>query len=211
MRAEVGRKALHLLALVVPAAIIDVTPRVSADGRVILEVSAEVSDILVPLSAVAVAGDVLRVRSAGFRKFVHVVFGGLMRPEEVPPLGGAVCINGATWVLLSATLLLLVFPVYLVVPAFTMFMISDAAAALVGRTVGRMRWPGSRRTVEGSIAFVATGLLVMLAFPDIQYGVAAAAVVVGALAEVAPRPLNDNMRVPFVAAAVMWLLERLAA
>ena len=31
--------------------IIDVTPRVSADGRVILDVSAEVSDILVPLSA----------------------------------------------------------------------------------------------------------------------------------------------------------------
>ena len=31
--------------------------------------------------------------------------------------------------------------------------VGDAAAAVVGRWVGKHKWPGSRRTLEGSLAF----------------------------------------------------------
>lgn len=195
-RNELGRKALHLLALVVPMGIWWL-------GR------ATSLTILVPCCIVAVVGDVLRVRSAGFRTFIHRVFGSLMRPEEVPPLGGPIYVNGATWVLLSATLLVALFPVDLAVPAFVMFMIADAAAALVGSRLGRIYWPGSRRTVEGSLAFVVTGFLVLIAFPDVAYAAALACALIGASAEALPRPLNDNMRVPLVVATLLWAFEQL--
>jgi dolichol kinase len=87
-------------------------------------------------------------------------------------------------------------------------MIADAAAALVGRRFGRHRWPGSTHTVEGSLAFTATGLAVVATVPSLAFslpafGVAALGVVVAAAAEAAPLPLNDNIRVPLTAALVV--------
>lgn len=191
--AELKRKALHLLALVVPYFI-------AVNGKLALVV-------LAPLTLLAFLGDYLRARSEGFARLILRVFGFMMRIEEVPPVGGPVKINGATWVLITATLLTFIFPVQIAVVAFVMFMLSDAMAAIVGRRYGVHRWPGTRRTLEGSLAFVATGLLVVAATPFFPFWVGAVAVLFAAAAEVAPRPLDDNIRVPFVSAAVIFLLE----
>ena len=194
-RAELGRKALHLLALIVPLGI-----ALAGKERALV--------VLVPLSLLALTGDVLRVRSAYVARLIDRFFGFMMRREERPPVGAPVSINGATWVLLSAALLVLVFPVYLAVPAFVMFMISDAVAALIGRRFGRIQWGQTSRTVEGSAGFLVCGLVVVSFFPALPYWVGAVGVVVGCAAEAIPRPFNDNIRVPFVSATVMFLLER---
>ena len=210
-RAEVQRKALHLLALVVPA------------GMAVLGRTGSLL-LLVPLALVAVVGDVLRVRSAAFARFIDRLFGFLMRPEERPAVGGPIVLNGATWVLVTAALLAFTFPLHIGVAAFAVFMVSDAAAALLGRRYGRLRWMGGQRTVEGSLAFLATGMLIMwglLQIPVDQLGfvqlplqrtvplwVAALCVAAGAIAEAVPRPLNDNVRAPFVMALLLFLLER---
>src|SRR5690606_23281163 len=116
--AEVARKALHLVALVVPLFMALVGKPVALY-------------VLVPAAAVCLAADVLRVRSAGFARLIYRVFGFMMRGSERPPVGGPVVVNGATWVLVSAALVGLLFPLHLAVPAFVTFMIADAAAALV--------------------------------------------------------------------------------
>jgi dolichol kinase len=193
-REELKRKAIHLLALVVPLGMALVGKLWSIY-------------LLVPLALLAVTADVLRVRSEAFARFIYRIFGSMMRTEERPPIGGPVTINGATWVLLSAASLALIFPIRIAVPAFTMFMLSDAAAALVGRRFGRLHWGNNPRTVEGSLAFLVTGLVVMAFFPNIVFWIGAVSVVAGALAEALPRPFNDNLRVPLVAAAVIFLLE----
>ena len=195
MGAEVMRKAIHLLALAVPL------------GMALLGRTWALA-LLVPMAVLAVGADVLRVRSAAFARLIGRVFGFMMRKEEQPPVGGAVTLNGATWVLLAAALLALVFPLRIAVPCFAVFMVADAAAALVGRRLGRHRWPGTRRTVEGTAAFLATALLLIAPFPGLVYWTAAVAMTFGAAAEILPRPLNDNIRVPFVAAAVLFVLER---
>ncbi len=194
-RAEVWRKAIHLLALVVPL------------GMALLG-KAWALAVLVPLALAAVSADALRVRSDWFAQRIQRVFGPLMRHEERPALGEPVTINGATWVLLSAMLLTLIFPIRIAVPAFVMFMLSDAAAALVGRRFGRHRWPGSRRTLEGSLAFLGCGLVIMALFPSVVFWTAAVSVVAAMGAEVLRGPFNDNLRVPLVAATVLFLLER---
>lgn len=196
-RAEVVRKAIHLLALAVPL------------GMALLGKTWAVA-LLVPMALCAVSADVLRVRSERFARVIGRVFGFMMRAEERPPVGGRVRINGATWVLISAAVLAVVFPIRIAVPAFAVFMVADAAAALVGRRLGRHRWPGTSRTVEGTLAFLVTALVLVAPFPGLVYWTAAVAMTAAAAAEILPRPLNDNIRVPVVAATLIFLLERFA-
>lgn len=198
-RDELKRKALHLLALVVPLGM-------ALLGRPLALL------ILAPAALLALTADTLRAFSAPFARFIQSIFGPLMRAEEWgaqgrPAADGDVTFNGATWVLVSAALLTLVFPLRLAVPVFTMFMIGDAAAAVVGRRFGQTHWGQNPRTVEGSAAFLAAGLAVMACFPAVTFWVGAAGTVAGCLAEALPRPFNDNLRVPLIAASVMALLE----
>jgi dolichol kinase len=154
-------------------------------------------------ASIAVGADVARAYSSWVNDWIRVIFGPLMRDEELRAVGTGVTFNGATCVLVGAALLTLIFPLRVAVPVLTMTMLADAAAALVGRRVGRHPWGSLSATVEGSAAFVATGLGVMALFPALAYGPAAVAVVVAAAIEALPLPVNDNIRVPLVAALVV--------
>jgi dolichol kinase len=154
-------------------------------------------------AALAVGADVVRAYSPWFNDWIRTIFGPLMRDEELRAVGTGVTFNGATCVLVGAALLTLIFPLRVAVPVLTMTMLADAAAALVGRRLGRHPWGSLSATVEGSAAFVATGLGVMALFPALAYGPAALAVVVAAAVEALPVPVNDNIRVPLVAALVV--------
>ncbi|BBM69405.1 diacylglycerol/polyprenol kinase family protein [Rhodothermus marinus] len=192
-RGELLRKALHLLALSIPIGMLHVTrPTALA--------------VLWPLALAALGADVLRARWPTFHRFIREIFGGMMRPEELPPPGGPIAINGATWVLLSSALLATLFPLPLAATAFAVFMVGDAAAAVVGRRFGRHRWPGSRRTIEGSLAFFGAALLTALFFPVPPLHAVLAALLATVL-EVLPLPLNDNLRVPLAVALLLWLVH----
>ncbi len=154
-------------------------------------------------AGLALTADVLRAYSPAFSNLIRWIFGPLMRAEELPEVGTRVTVNGATCVLVGAALLTLVFPLRVAVPVLTMTMLADAAAALVGRRIGRHSWGSLSATVEGSTAFVVTGLTVIAAFPALAFGPAAASVLVAAVVEALPLPVNDNIRVPLVAALVV--------
>ncbi|WP_245846128.1 diacylglycerol/polyprenol kinase family protein [Longibacter salinarum] len=188
--AEVKRKALHLLALIVPFGM-DALGRETALW------------VLIPLTAIAVGADILRAYSSRVNRLIRTIFGPLMRTEELPDVGTGVVINGATSVLVAATLLTLIFPLWIAVPMFVMTMIADAAAALVGRAVGQYRWPGRRHTVEGTLAFITTGLIVTSFFP-LAFPLQIAGVVTASIAEAIPLPINDNIAVPLIASGVVW-------
>ncbi len=192
-RNELLRKSLHVLALAIPA------------GIYVLDKPLALF-VLAPLSLVAIGADVLRTRSEGFARFIARCFGYMMRPNEVPAIGENVILNGATWVVVSATFLTLLFPVELAVPGFASFMVADAAAAITGMQLGRTPWPGTHRTLEGSVAFVLMAWVVLLPFGHIPMGTAALAALAGALVEAPKLPVNDNVRVPFVMTVVLWAM-----
>ena len=124
-RAELGRKALHLGALVIPLGIL------LLDGETVAGLPLSVV-ILAPLAALALVLDVARVRSPGIRDFLHRWFVWLMRPEEVPPLGGPITFNGATMMCTSAALCAALFPAGIAAAALAMLMVGDGAAAIIG-------------------------------------------------------------------------------
>ena len=193
---ELRRKALHLLALVIPA------------GMLLLGREAAIA-ILVPLGLVAMALDWARVRHAGARRVLHRLFAGMMRPEEIPALGEPVKLNGATMMCVAAALCAVALPVGPAAAGLAMLMVGDGAAAVVGRRVGRHKWPGSPKSVEGTVAMALAAFLVglaVVAWPGAGVTVAACALgaAVAAGVEALPIPINDNFRVPLLAGAAMW-------
>ncbi|MFW5973426.1 MAG: diacylglycerol/polyprenol kinase family protein [Bacteroidota bacterium] len=192
-RAEVIRKLLHLLALIIPL------------GMWLIGREAAIL-VFLPLALVGVAADVLRARSYWVNRFIDRYFGFMMRGRERPPVGGPVVINGATWVAISAAMLSVLFPVHVGAAAFSAFILGDAAAALIGRRWGRRRWPGTTRTVEGSLAFLFVSLGILAGFGIFSTTGIVAASLIGAAAEALPGPTNDNIRVPLVMALALLLL-----
>jgi dolichol kinase len=195
--AELKRKALHLGALVIPLGIV-VLGRTAAMW------------LLVPLATVAVTLDVLRLRVPAVHRFINWVFAPIMRPEEQPPFGGPIVINGATWMCVSAALCAVFFPEPVAAAALAMLMVGDGAAAVIGRRYGRTRYPFSEKSVEGSAAFFVTGLAAalpfgLLAVPAVALPTLAAGAFTAALVEALPLPINDNVRVPLIAGATMLL------
>ena len=192
--AEIGRKALHLLALIIPM------------GMWVLGTPLALY-VLGTGAAVAVGADIARAYSPWFNGWIRTIFGPLMRAEELPEVGTRITFNGATCVLVGAALLTLLFPLRVAVPVLTMTMLADAAAALVGRRIGRHSWGSLSATVEGSTAFVLTGLAVMAVFPSPALLPAVLGVLVAAVVEAVPFPVNDNIRVPLTAALVVMIGE----
>jgi dolichol kinase len=195
-RVELKRKALHLGALALPAAVLLVPRWPLLVGLVVLAV-------------LAVGLDVARQRVPAVRRLiVDRVFGWMMRPEEVPPEGSPIVLNGAVWMFISAAVCAAVFAPGVAAAALAMLMVGDGAAAVVGRRLGRTKWPGSPKSVEGSAAYAAAAFavgLAVVAWPGSGLTVAVCAVgaVAGAAVEAAPIPLNDNVRVPVLSGLAM--------
>jgi len=196
---EIYRKMLHLLALGYPVGYL-LLPE--PWGR----------SALIALSVTALTMDWLRARYPGVHAFIERYFGFMMRRKEREVLGKGPVFNGATWVTVSFTLLVLLFPADVAIASFALFMIGDAAAALIGRRFGTRTWLRDNATVEGSLAFLIIGgsvgwLLVsgFLPWPvlDLPWTAVLAAAAVAAFLEAAPLPVNDNLTAPLGAAVTI--------
>ena len=121
----------------------------------------------------------------------------------------AFCCAGASWVLLSASIAIAVFPKVIFLAAFAIMIVSDSAAALVGRRFGRHRF--FEKSVEGSTAFFLSAILVVFLTPKLQYvpveyALGIAASLFGAVVEAAPLRIDDNLSIPFSIGGAMWVL-----
>ena len=191
---ELKRKFLHLLALIIPFCIYLIGKE-------------KALWILIPLSTLALILEVARVRVQRIASLIYFMAGPIMRTEEKPPIGSPIAINGASWVVISATLLTIVFPVYIACASLSMFMLGDAAAALVGRKFGNLNWPQSKKTIEGSLAFWVISGVTLLVLNFLPWYAAILVSGIAMILEVLPLPINDNVRVPILVGFIIFGLE----
>ncbi|HUL44069.1 MAG TPA: SEC59/DGK1/VTE5 family protein [Bacteroidota bacterium] len=191
-RIEVIRKAIHLCSISIPI-VYYLTSRQLALA------------ILIPLTTFCIIADLTRYYSRSFGKFFYGVFGMLLRQHERNDRKKT--LNGATYVLIAASLCILVFPKIIAVTAFLILIVSDMTSALVGKRFGRHRFFG--KSLEGSVAFFLSAAVVILVTPKISYvtgeyviGVTAAAL--GALVEALPLGIDDNITIPLLVGAALW-------
>jgi uncharacterized protein (TIGR00297 family) len=148
---------------------------------------------------------------------------GLFRPGEV----GGVPLGGIVYYPLSVLVLIVVFPrrLDIVASAWGVLAAGDGFAGVVGRRVGGRTWPWNpEKTLAGSAAFVVMGSLaaMLLALwtrpavtpaPSLAFSIGAplVAATAAALVESMRTGLDDNLSVPFTAAATLWACSLVGA
>lgn len=119
-------------------------------------------------------------------------------------------LNGATYVFISALVCVIIFPKIFFITAFSILIISDTLAALIGRKFGKHKFLS--KSFEGTLAFFLSAIVVVLLTPKIEglmpeYLIGFAAAAVGAIVENISFGLaDDNLAIPLSIGAVMWLL-----
>lgn len=111
--------------------------------------------IVAPATVIVFLLDYYRGEKPEINFYFTKIFGILLRPYELD--GKKLC--GITWGLLAATAIFLVCKEEIVITSFAILAISDAAAALVGRTI--VSPPFFEKSCAGSIAFYVSGLIVL--------------------------------------------------
>lgn len=191
---EIVRKSIHLCSLAIPLVYYWIS-------------KAQALSILVPLALLLGVADVARLYHPPTGRLYSKYLGFLLRPHERHDHGRK--LNGATYVLLSAIICIILLPKVIFITAFAVLIISDTCAALIGRRFGRHRF--FNKSVEGTAAFFVSGLIVVALAPKAawlpaEYAIGALAVLIGAIVEASPVPLDDNLSIPFSIGGVMWLM-----
>ncbi|MHB1687714.1 MAG: diacylglycerol/polyprenol kinase family protein [Ignavibacteriaceae bacterium] len=194
-RDEVVRKLIHLCSLSIPILYYFI-PR--TDAIIILSI----------FTFVAIFLDLSRYFYPNFGKFFYKIFGFLLRRHEVDHKKKN--LNGATYVFISALICAIIFPKVFFVTAFSILIVSDSMAALIGRKWGKHKFLS--KSLEGTVAFFISASLVVMFTPKIsglpaEYYIGIIAAAVGAIVEnISFGFADDNLSIPISIGLTMWAL-----
>jgi len=202
-KAELVRKAIHACSLSIPV--------------IYFFISRELAlAILAPLTLFSIVLDLARHYHKPTSELFYKGFKWMLRTHELDEKTKR--FNGATNVLIAATLCVFIFPKVIFITAFTILIVSDSLAALVGRRWGKVKF--FTKSLEGSAAFFVSAVAVVifastLRYTRVEHGIAAgdysvwigiAGAALGTIVEALPWRIDDNLSIPFSVGALMWLL-----
>lgn len=197
-KSEVIRKAIHFCSLSIPVIYYFITRE-------------QALTVLVPLTLLSIVLDLGRRFFPSLNNLLNSLFGFMLRAHEKD--NSNYNLNGATWVFISATLVILIFPKIFVITGFAILIISDFSAALIGRKFGRHKF--LFKSLEGTIAFFISASIVVMFTPKVEgllleYMIGIFAAAIGAIAEnVSYGWADDNLLVPVSIGIAMWILYAL--
>jgi dolichol kinase len=194
-RDELVRKLIHLFSLSIPIIYYFIPTSTSIT-------------ILSILTAIALFIDLGRFFSSSFASLFYKVFGFLLRKHELDEKKKN--LTGATYVLISALICAILFPKIIFVTAFTILIISDTMAALIGRKFGKRKF--LRKSVEGTLSFFISASIVVFFTPKVgnfplEYLIGIFAAFIGAIVEnISYGWADDNLSIPISVGFTMWAL-----
>jgi|AFSR01.1.fsa_nt_gi dolichol kinase len=188
---ELARKAIHVFSIAIPLIYYHITQKLALVLLTILFLGFFIVDAA-------------KMFSKPIAAWYFKTFGSLLRPHEKEKKQ----FNGATFVTLSALLTVAIFPKMIAIAAFSILIVADTAAALVGRKWGRR--PLFSKTVEGSIAFLVAAILVVVLTPNLNLAIGIGLAIVATIAEVVPLrifgyTIDDNLVIPLASATFAYL------
>lgn len=192
-RDELVRKLIHLCSLSIPIIYYFIT---RSEAIIILSI----------LTFFAVVLDLSRYFHPSIGKIFYKIFGFLLRKHEVDTKKKN--LNGATYVFISALLCVILFPKVFFITGFTILIISDSIAALIGRKFGKHKFLS--KSFEGTLAFFISASIVVLFTPKIEglameYWIGIISAAVGAIVEnVSFGFADDNLSIPLSVGFTMW-------
>lgn len=190
LAAELKRKAIHLASLVIPLGYF-----ASPDSW-----SLWWERVLLASVILSLAIEVFRLNHPRTRHVFRHFFGELLRNHEEATL------LGSTYLLIACLLTIHLFPKPVAVLALSFLILGDTVAAIVGKSLGRIRIFG--KTLEGSLSCFAVCYALTAVMPGIPFPVGLVGAAVATVFELLPIPLDDNFRIPLSAGFAMELLLR---
>ncbi|MFQ6618086.1 MAG: diacylglycerol/polyprenol kinase family protein [Fidelibacterota bacterium] len=154
--------------------------------------------ILLSMAIFSLIVELIRFRSETVGRAVNFVFGRLMREHETRR------ISGSTYLLMAASAAVYFFPKPVAIMCLFFVSISDLIAALVGKSLGGVKMFG--KTLEGSIAFLISAVVIVLLIPGIKIFPGIAAALTAAVIELLPIPIDDNLIIPLIPGFVFYLI-----
>ncbi len=154
---ELKRKSLHILSLIFPIVLLFLPYGKDIEERLYGLI------YLGTLAIISILIDILRVKSIRFKKLYFKIFGDILRRHE---LKGR--FTGATNFFISIFLVYLIFPFFdmkldYIVMVYVGFMIGDAFAAIIGKSMGRIKIT-KNKTLEGTIGCIIGSFLTISPF-----------------------------------------------
>jgi len=158
-------------------------------------------------TAVFLVVDFLRLRINPLKSIFIILFGSLLRRRELTSL------TGGSYLMLASFVCLLIFGSSpsgrgVFIAAVSFLVVGDTVAAIVGLSVGRIRF--FRKTLEGTLAGLAACIGVawvvsLLPGLDLPPGIGILGAVAASVVEALPIEVNDNVVVPLLSGAVMMV------
>jgi dolichol kinase len=194
---ELVRKGIHLSSLSIPLIYSFISKELALA-------------ILVPLTGAFLVVDLARYYFPPVSAWFYRWFGWLLRHHEQD--SSRKRLNGATNVMIAATLCVLIFPKFITITALAVLVLADSTSALVGRRCGKR--PFFAKSAEGALAFFVAGVLVILVTPKpeglpLEYAFGIVAVAIATIVESLPTRIDDNISVPLTIGFVLWGLYTL--
>jgi dolichol kinase len=169
--------------------------------------------VAVTAAATLLVAEATRLAVGPVNRWILRRFGWLLKPQEERR------VTSGTYLVVASTVTLALFQPPVAALAILYLALGDPAASIVGARFGRLRLPASApwaaggsgaKSVEGTLALLAVALAVAALLRGVGvYGVfwpAALGALVAAVVEHLPLPVDDNISVPLMGAAVMALL-----
>jgi len=194
-KSELLRKSIHFCSLSIPIIYYFITKEAALS-------------ILIPLTLFTVIIDFSRFFFKPLNAIIQKVFGFLMREHEIDSRKKN--LNGASYVFIAATITIWIFPKIIFITAFTMLIICDIAAALIGRRYGKHKFLA--KSLEGTLAFFIFSIFVVFLTPKaeglwFEYFIGIIGGFVGAIFEnISYGWADDNLTIPISIGLTMWAL-----
>jgi dolichol kinase len=188
-RGEIARKLIHYTSTVIPVTYFFLLNRTTILG------------LLSICTLLMFIAEFLRMYQPTCRQLYQRIFGWLTRPHEM-----ANQFTGATYVFMGSFLAVLLFPKSLAVMVLLFVTIGDPTACIIGRLFGRLKLI-NRKTLEGTLAFFLSGLLVTFWIPAIPLVLKLLGLLIAAAVELMPWKIDDNIAIPLISGmALLYLI-----
>lgn len=183
---EIRRKIVHLATIIIP-----IFYHLTSKDIILT--------FLIPFFIFYLSIDILRRFHKGLGLiFKRHFFNRVLREKEVTSF------MGSTYFLFSIILTIILFPKEIAILSILFLIISDAVAALAGKLFGKVSI--FDKTVEGSIAFFLTSILIVLAYPNISLIQGILGSIGATVIEFLPLKIDDNLTIPLGSAAIMFFV-----
>ena len=183
---ELKRKAIHLLALIIP-----ISYYFLPQSTALL--------LYVPVAALSITVDIFRIKKYHMGRLLNWILRPILRKHERRGF------TGSSFILSAMVLSIIFFEKKIAVAVISFIIVGDIAAALVGRVFGKIRII-NKKTLEGSSAFLFSCLLIVWIIPGFPFWIGIAGAIAATVVEALPLPIDDNFSVPLFSGLVMEIL-----